>query len=205
MKRKENVDLWLDIPGYERKYQASYTGDIRRLYKSSKPRVLKPYRKKGRSSNAANNWLYIKLTDDQGQTKEYSVHILIALTFIGKCPVGHVVRHTNGMHRDNFASNLEYISRVELGKQSGGSSKRKTVAKIDCLGEVVEIYSSARQCARKNFFSYQTIIDRCNGKGCKRTILAPDGYAYAWDEDERTLNNVIKKVIKERGVSNSIN
>mgnify|MGYP000609262074 CR=1 FL=1 len=34
--------------------------------------------------------------------------------------------------------------------------------------------------AKQNYFSYQAIIDRCNGK-CKRHILAPDGNYYAWD------------------------
>jgi len=193
----ERINMWLDVPGFEGRYQASYSGDIRRLYKTRKSRILQPYKKNGRSGNAASNWLYIKLTDDEGKTKEYTVHSIIAVTFLGPRPPGHVVRHTNGMHRDNWVSNLEYITQKELGKLTGGSGNRKTVAKIDHQGEIVATYSSARKCARENYFSYQTIIDRCNGKGCKKSIMAPDGYAYSWDDDERILNSVIRRVIEE--------
>ena len=48
--------------------------------------------------------------------------------------------------------------------------------------------------------SYQTIIDRCNGfykKGGKkhrfRSIFAPDGFAYAWDED-RYINKTLLQI-----------
>lgn len=54
------------------------------------------------------------------------------------------------------------------------------VLKFSAAGELLECYSSARQAAKANYFSYKTIIDRCNGK-CKRHVLAPDGNYYAWD------------------------
>lgn len=40
--------------------------------------------------------------------------------------------------------------------------------------------------------SYQTIIDRCNGR-C-RSAFAPDGFAYAWDDDKRSMDRAIKKI-----------
>ncbi len=45
--------------------------------------------------------------------------------------------------------------------------------------------------------SYQTIIDRCNGK-CK-SAYAPDGYAYAWDDKEVSMRNAIRKIERENG------
>ena len=59
-------------------------------------------------------------------------------------------------------------------------STRRPVLKFSATGELLECYSSARQAAKQNYFSYQAIIDRCNGK-CKRHVLAPDGNYYAWD------------------------
>lgn len=44
----------------------------------------------------------------------------------------------------------------------------------------MEVYSSAREAARRNFMSYQTVIDLCNGK-VKRG-KAPDGFVYEWDD-----------------------
>ena len=45
--------------------------------------------------------------------------------------------------------------------------------------------------------SYQTVIDRCNGK-CK-SAFAPDGYAYAWEDKEVSMRNAISKIEQEIG------
>ena len=45
--------------------------------------------------------------------------------------------------------------------------------------------------------SYQTIADRCNGK-CK-SAFAPDGYAYAWEDEKVSMRNAIAKIEKEEG------
>lgn len=37
------VNIWKDIKGHEGKYQVSYEGKIRRIYKSGKTRELTPY------------------------------------------------------------------------------------------------------------------------------------------------------------------
>lgn len=63
---------------------------------------------------------------------------------------------------------------------TGADSTRRPVLKFSATGELLECYSSARQAAKQNYFSYKSIIDRCNGK-CKRHVLAPDGNYYAWD------------------------
>ena len=68
----------------------------------------------------------------------------------------------------------------DMGRMTGADSTRRPVLKFSATGELLECYSSARQAAKQNYFSYQAIIDRCNGK-CKRHVLAPDGNYYAWD------------------------
>lgn len=117
---------------------------------------------------------------------------MIAKTFLGHCPHGCVPYHINGCQNDNYVQNIRYIKRSDLGKITGAKSRRKPVVKIDSSGEMVEFYSSAREAARKNYMSYQTIIDRCNGK-CK-TALAPDGFAYAWEDSEVSLKHAIRKI-----------
>lgn len=166
-------ESWKDIPGYDGKYQADTEGNIRRVYSSGKTRLLRPYHKHMSGSQR----MIVKLTRD-GKSREEIVMQLIAKTFLGVPPPGHVAYHKNGCQYENHIQNISYISKRELGKRTGAKSRRQPVAKIDCNGEVVEVYSSAREAARKNYMSYQTIIDRCNRK-CKSTF-APDGYAYAW-------------------------
>lgn len=164
-------DIWKDIKGYKGKYQVSYQGKVRRLYKSGKTRELTPYIKKN-----AREIFVVGLTID-GKKKEHAVHILVAQAFLGEPEAGQVTYHKNGMIRDNWASNLEYIDRKSLGKMTGASSRRKSVAKINEDGEIVDVYSSARHAARENYMSYQTIMDRCNRK--VNSAFAPDGHAYA--------------------------
>lgn len=183
---------WTNIPGYSGKYQADIEGNIRRVYKSGKTRQMTPYRKKMSGSQR----LVVKLTRD-GKSKEEILLQIIARTFLGNPPPGCVPYHKNGCQYDNYIQNIAYISRKDLGKLTGRNSRRQTVAKIDSSGQIVEVYSSARECGRNNFMSYQTVIDRCNGK-CK-SAFAPDGYAYAWDDKEVSMRNAIRKIERENG------
>lgn len=185
-------ESWKDIPGYDGKYQADMEGNIRRIYQSGKTRIMTPYHKKMSGSQR----LVVKMTRDKKAKEEILVQIM-AKTFLGNPLPGHVPYHKNGCQEDNYIQNIAYISRRDLGNLTGGNAKRQPVAKIDASGEIVEVYSSARECARKNYMSYQTIIDRCNGK-CK-SAYAPDGYAYAWDDKEVSMRNAIRKIERENG------
>ena len=178
------MNRWKDIPGYPN-YQANRVGMIRRIYPNGSIKVISPYCKK----NSNNKHMVVKLLDG-GKRREKTLIGLIATTFLGPPPNGYVPYHKNGVQSDNYIGNIEYIPRTELGKITGAKAKRRPVVKIDSSGNIVDFYSSGREAARKNFYSYQTIIDRCNGK-CKG-LFADDGYAYVWDEDKD-----IKKTIWE--------
>lgn len=189
---REMKETWRNIPEYDGKYQADVEGNIRRVYKSGKTRLMTAYKKKMSGSQR----LVVKLTKS-GKSKEIIVMQVIARTFLGECPIGYVPYHKNGVQSDNYVNNIAYISRRELGKITGAKSKRKGVAKIDSVGEIVEFYTSAREAAKKNHMSYQTVMDRCNGK-CK-SAFAPDGYAYAWEDSEVSMRHAIRKIEQHNG------
>ena len=151
---------WRNVPGYDGKYQVSPDGEIRRVYGSGLVCELTPFKRKKRKSSV---WLFVKLTRN-GISKDIPLHKVIADTYLGKAPVGKVVRHKNGLFYDNRVENLEYIDREKLGKKTGGASLRMTVFKIDQAGNVIEIYKSAREAGKANYMSYQTVLDRCHGK-----------------------------------------
>lgn len=76
------------------------------------------------------------------------------------------------------------------------------VAKINQDGEIVAFYKSAREAARQNYMSYQTILDRINGK--VKGIYAPDGYAYCKYSDKEiteTIRKIERKNTEECGVN----
>ena len=186
------IEVWKNIPGYDGKYQANTEGQIRRAYKNGKTRLLTPYQKIGNR-----RFVYVvKLTKDH-KGKEETVLSLIARTFLGPVPKGYTPYHINGCKSENNIQNIAYISRKQLGKLTGSSSRRKSVLKFDSGGNIVDCYSSAREAGEKNYMSGQTVTDYCNGK-CKGTY-APDGYAYAWEDDKRSMRRTIAKIEKEEG------
>lgn len=164
--------LWYDIPRSQR-YQISISGQVRRKLKNGRYKSIKTYAVKGK-------WLAVKV-DLEGAIKEMYVHKIMDLTFNIKSKTDHVIRFKNGDIRDPSLHNLESISRERLGKLTGAKSRRKPVAKLDSFGNVIGLYSSARGCAKENYMSYQTIIDRCNGK--VKSKFAPDGFQYIWEEN----------------------
>lgn len=178
---------WLDVPGYDGKYQANFEGDIRRVYaKSGRTRLITPYKKKRRPQRVV-----VQLTKN-GKSKEVAVMSVIARTFLGPCPPGCVPYHRNGMQKDNCAGNIAYIKKSELGKLTGASANRKPVVKLNPSGQPIAYYSSARDAARQNYMSRQTIADRCNGK--VKHGPAPDGCEYAWDDDTCSIRWAIRRM-----------
>lgn len=167
---------WKPIPGYEGKYEASYVGNVRRLYKNRKPALMTAYEKKHRKGS---RYLVVKLTNE-GKSKEIKLSKAIYEAYKGKVPDGCGLSHVDGDFENNELKNLIVLTKEELGVMTGHKSKSKAVLKCSASLIPIETYRSAREAAKNNGMSYQTVIDRCNGK--TKSIIAPDGYVYKWDE-----------------------
>lgn len=172
VKATKETGICEPIPGYDGIYEIDTFGNIEKV-KGSKCGTMKPSIKNGS--------LVIQLTDASGKRKWHKVYKLVQLTFLGPAPPGKVVYRKNGDKLDVCVNNLAFISRQDLGRMTGAKSGRKAVLKLDEDDEIVEVYSSARKAGRENYMSYQTVMDRCNGK--VKSKLAPDGYRYIWDND----------------------
>lgn len=111
-------EIWKDIPGYEGRYQASSLGRIRSLDRTlhlhrkngkivkrkMKGRILRPGR------FCKNGHLSVVLGHGAPGSP---VHQLVALTYLGPCPVGKEVLHIDGNPQDNSIDNLRYGTRRE--------------------------------------------------------------------------------------------
>lgn len=188
------LNEWKPIPGYSGKYEASFLGQIRRTYKTKPPRILSQYEKGGERQGSRK--LFVKLTKSGETGKEMNVAQMVYMTHIGAIPNGFVVVHKNGSFADNCANNLILMSQIELGRKYGIRSKKKSVIKMSEDGEVVEIYYSAREAARKNYMSYQTVIDRCNG--VVKKSVAPDGFDYAWEDSMVSIKKAKERLRKAK-------
>lgn len=109
------MENWKAIPGYEGYYEASDLGRIRSVERivphgrhgtcRQKSKVLKP---------ALDAHQYPRVALSMGDAlRTYTVHRLIALTFLGKRPEGNQINHKSGVKTDNSVSNLEYCTQSE--------------------------------------------------------------------------------------------
>lgn len=107
---------WRTIPGHEN-HEASNFGRIRSKDRTQTFRCRWGHvvnrRHAGVLFNCYTNadGYYVARLKKRG--KQFGVHQLVALTFIGECPVGLVVNHKNGNKKDNRPENLEYVTPSE--------------------------------------------------------------------------------------------
>lgn len=158
-------------------YYISNLGRVKRKYKT-KERLLTPYFKSSARKNSNRNTLFIKIKFNNGKTKEIAVHHLVAKYFLPPKPKGWKCWHKNGVLTDNRHINLQWIHPQVLGEKTGGRTQKvKGIYKIcPITKKIVDWYKTSREAAKKNFCSYQTILDSCNGK-TKRNCT---GYLFRW-------------------------
>ena len=176
-----SADIWRPIRGYGGMYEISDMGDVRSwrwrgTRRTTSPHLLRSFvRKRG----AYGRGLFVKLTDENGKARDVNVLGLMVDAWLGGKRPGLVPYHKNGDLEDNWVGNIGFTSRKELGRKTGAASGRVPVAKVTPEGEVVAVYPSARAAAKANHMSYQTVLDRCNGKVKKPFAL--DGHPYPFE------------------------
>ena len=94
-------EIWKDIPGYENLYKASTLGKIYSV-RSKKCLAISPKTTYARV-----------LLSNNGKTKCYAVHRLIAMTFIPNPLNLKQVHHLDHNHYNNRVDNLAWISRED--------------------------------------------------------------------------------------------
>lgn len=118
------IEEWKDVPGYEGLYQVSSLGRVKKLNyrQTGKERIIKQ-RVRGKGYMAVS--LY-----NNGQTKDFYVHRLVAEAFIPNPDNLPQVNHKSEVKTDNSVSNLEWCTllyNINYGtrsKRSATSYKR---------------------------------------------------------------------------------
>jgi hypothetical protein len=135
---------WMDVVGFEGKYQVSNQGEIVNTKTGSTLSL---------ESVAGDGYVKATLWKDGARTQTY-VHRVVAEAFLGPSN-GREVNHKNGDKKDNRAANLEWCSRAENMNHSYyvlGKRVRAVVATNTQTGEQ-RTYPSVEEAVRAGFDS----------------------------------------------------
>jgi len=139
------IEEWIEIPGYEGKYQASNFGNIKSVNRITKT-VAGQRTYKGKVLSAAlhsHGYLVVNLRLGAKGGKVFYVHRLVALCFLGKSDL--FVNHKNTNKTDNNIANLEYVTNKEnnlhawkngvlCGKARLNEQERSEIRKLRAAG-----------------------------------------------------------------------
>ena len=140
---------------------------------------MNPCVQRDKQHNNGNGRLYIRMKTKDGKWKNVFVKSLMIDKFFGGYKGNEVYAHRNGFIQDCSVFNLVKTTRQEVGKKSGGSSRR-SVEKVDRYGNVVALYASTAEAAKANYISRKSIWMRCTNQVKDPYLL--DGHTYRYEE-----------------------
>lgn len=182
------MEIWQRIKGFENLYKISTYGRIKSLgngkstnSKTKSERILK-------SNYSSTGYEKIKLFKD-GKRYYFSVHRLVAQTFIYNDKNKKEVNHKDGNKANNNVSNLEWVTSSEnqlhafkhgLQKSRMGKDhvQSKSVRQLDLNGNLIRTFESIKQVQRELGFNSFGII-----KCCKKEKKYNTAYKYKWEYD----------------------
>ncbi len=110
----EEIEIWKDIPNYEKSYQASNLGRIksleRRVIYSSNPLISHNLKTRILKDFPSREYRSVKLFTGFRNNKTLLVHRLVAKTFIPNIHSLSHINHINGIKWDNRIENLEWVT-----------------------------------------------------------------------------------------------
>jgi len=171
-------EQWRMVVGYEGLYDISDSGRTKRVGGGAGAcpgRVLKP-------AEDRSGYLHLGLTED-GYSKNYFVHRLVAAAFIGPCPEGKQVNHKDGDKSNNCPSNLEYVTASENVRHAFDIGIKDA---LYCRGEKQHnsilteknVHEIRRLIAEKEFT--QRKIAEMFGVGPKAISMVNTGKSWSW-------------------------
>lgn len=156
-------EVYKDIPGYEGLYQVSNLGNVKSLN----------YRRKGQEellSPGITQWGYLIVSlSKNGEIKQFSIHRLVAKTFLPNPLNLPEVNHKDHNEQNNCVDNLEWCT----SRYNQEYSHAKQVEQYDLNGNLINVWKSVREIERQLGFSASHISNCCLGR-------YKQAYGYVW-------------------------
>lgn len=164
-------EVWKDIKGYEKLYQISSLGRVKKLTSSDSIGRIKLTRIMSIQENRG--YLKIRLSKNNIR-KNYLIHRLVAIAFISNLEDKIEVNHIDGNKLNNQVDNLEWVTSSEnqLHAYKTGLDKPTTKARNDYRskpvlqilnGNIINEFPSVGEAQRRTGFCQGAISSCCRG------------------------------------------
>lgn len=122
---------WRPIPEWEGFYEVSNDGQVRSLARFNRRGIAVPSRMRRTSKAQAGGYPTVSLCLD-GAKFQRTVHRLVMLAFVGECPTGLEVLHSDGDPENNRLSNLSYGTHAENNRDIVRHGRHVHAGKTHC-------------------------------------------------------------------------
>ena len=170
-------ERWAPIPGFEGWYDASDLGNVRRMKAYATTFI-------GRILKVDTSADYYRVTlSKNNEQHRFTVHGLVAMTFLGDCPDGKQINHIDGVKTNNRADNLEYVTSSENQQHAYDTNLR-----IPPRGETQGLSKLTEKNVHemRSLFGlepYKTIAARF-GVTASNVCMIATGRSWAWLKEE---------------------
>lgn len=150
-------ERWVYLDGYKIPYRINDDGVLQGFFN-------RRWRTKVLNFSSKSTRAYYSMTLADGKRKNIPAVNLVIEAFLGGRKPGMSYLHKNGNKFDCSIYNLEPVTQSYIVTNYAGRSKRKAVEKIDREGNVLELYRSEEEAAKKNYISHNSVSRRCRNK-----------------------------------------
>lgn len=105
------IEEWKNIKGFEKRYQVSTKGRVRRFYVDKNGELCYYIKKNTKDKN--NGYLHVMMIDDNGSYHAKTVHRLVAQAFIPNPENKPCVDHIDTEKENNCVENLRWVTHKE--------------------------------------------------------------------------------------------
>lgn len=171
---------WFEIPGFDGFYEVNVDGEVRtwkkpgKCIRANEPRMLKLF-KVGTGTTC------LRLKKSNGESADISIARIMANVFLGGVPEGKIAYHKDGNQYNTCLYNIGITTREEMGKICGKTYNRKPVLRVDREGNVLDVYKSVTEAAKKSYMNRAQVE-----KHLKKKVKNPfmfQNWTFIYDED----------------------
>lgn len=170
--------IWKPIKGYENLYLISNQGQVKSLGRICTSKNGSTQRKRVRllkGDITIHGYKRVTLFDENGITKKYAVHGLVAQAFIPNPKNKEEVNHINENKTDNRVSNLEWVTssencnygtrneRISATHIRKGNYQAKPVIMFTLDGKELDYFNSSEEVQRKLGIGATNVSRVCRG------------------------------------------